>query len=100
MAERPCPTGLSRRQSPVCSTLLRAAVTGDHRDVARDRAPYRFLAAARDDAVEEGAIDHIECERLEARADPRHRRGQDRRGRGWGHCEPAETAQLTTPTRC
>src|SRR5438309_924522 len=50
----------------------------DHCDVARDRARHGVLAAARDDAIEPGAVDHVERKRLEDRADPRHCRRRER----------------------
>src|SRR5262249_53327777 len=60
------------------SNLLRRAVALDNRDVALDRAFHRLLAAARDDAVEERAVDDVERPRLEHRADARHRWGRER----------------------
>jgi histidine triad (HIT) family protein len=55
------------------SPLLRRAIALNHGDVARDRAHHGILAAARDDAVEPGAIDHVERKWLEDCADARYR---------------------------
>src|SRR5262249_55417923 len=60
------------------SNLLRGAVALDNRDVAFDRAFHRLLAAARDDAVEERAVDHVERPRLEHGADARPRPNRER----------------------
>src|SRR5262249_10513783 len=60
------------------SNLLRRAVALDDRDVALDRTFHRLLAAARDDAVEERAVDHVERPGLELRAEARHRRSRER----------------------
>src|SRR5512144_1978837 len=57
----------------VRSRQLRRAIALDDRDIARHGAPDRILARARDHAVEERAVDRIVGERLEHRADARHR---------------------------
>src|ERR1700688_3950052 len=49
------------------------AIAADRGDVARDRALNDVLAAARNRAVEPGAVDDIVLVRLEQRADAFHR---------------------------